>query len=187
MNEHTPDSTRQEPLSTENPASAGGWPSVWRRWRVPVLLTLLFATAAVWMTRGGGPVPESRIAWGHDWDAAVAEAGETGRPILVLATADWCPPCRDLKRGPLQRDAVVAAIAAGFIPVKADVTDDNAPGYGLAQRFDVKYLPTMLIVDAAGQRLLQTSGYVGDDDLLRFLADGRDRAFAQGGSVSTRR
>jgi len=152
----------------------------WQRWRLPVLLIVLFSVALVWAWRGDGPLPESRIDWRQDWSAAADEARQAGRPMLVFATADWCPPCRSLKRGPLQRDEVVDQIETRFVPVKADVTREGGPGMSIASRFDVPYLPTFLVVDPAGNELGRVTGYLGDDELLAWLGTAARAAMAPG-------
>lgn len=34
---------------------------------------------------------------GHDYSTAFREAERTGRPLVVLIGADWCPGCRQMK------------------------------------------------------------------------------------------
>lgn len=36
-------------------------------------------------------------AGGHDYAAAFKETEQTGRPLVVLIGADWCPGCRQMK------------------------------------------------------------------------------------------
>jgi thiol-disulfide isomerase/thioredoxin len=36
-------------------------------------------------------------AGGIDYDAAYRQTTETGRPLVVLVGADWCPGCRQMK------------------------------------------------------------------------------------------
>ncbi|MEX0678915.1 MAG: thioredoxin family protein [Pirellulales bacterium] len=36
-------------------------------------------------------------AGGHDYATAFKETEETGRPLVVLIGADWCPGCRTMK------------------------------------------------------------------------------------------
>lgn len=48
---------------------------------------------------------------------AEAQSAENGKPILILATADWCPPCQSLKRGALTDPEVVKLINEHTIPV----------------------------------------------------------------------
>ena len=33
----------------------------------------------------------------HDYAKAYQETAETGRPLVVLIGADWCPGCRQMK------------------------------------------------------------------------------------------
>ena len=40
-------------------------------------------------------------AGAQTYDDAYKDAEKTGRPILVLVGADWCPACQTLKHGPI--------------------------------------------------------------------------------------
>ena len=33
----------------------------------------------------------------HDYDTAFQQTTETGRPLVILVGADWCPGCRQMK------------------------------------------------------------------------------------------
>ncbi|MHC4102836.1 MAG: thioredoxin family protein [Planctomycetota bacterium] len=44
-----------------------------------------------------------RGKWLHDLDEGLAAGAASGKPVLVLYTADWCPPCRGLQRPQDQR------------------------------------------------------------------------------------
>ncbi len=51
---------------------------------IPLTLSLLLQAAAL-------------TASGHDYATAFKETAETGRPLVVLIGADWCPGCRQMK------------------------------------------------------------------------------------------
>ena len=65
---------------------------------------------------------------------ALPEAQETGRPVLVFATADWCGPCQALK--PVLADA--ARTSKGLLRVYCvDVDAEPAVALGAAQESDM--------------------------------------------------
>jgi thiol-disulfide isomerase/thioredoxin len=51
---------------------------------IQVTLNILLQAAAI-------------TAGGHDYATAYREANETGKPLVVLVGADWCPGCRQMK------------------------------------------------------------------------------------------
>ena len=61
------------------------------------------------------------------------QSKSTGKPALVLFTADWCPPCKQLKSETLSDAKVKVAIAASFTPVVVDLSDRDGPNNRVAQ------------------------------------------------------
>ncbi|MFK7759902.1 MAG: thioredoxin family protein [Phycisphaerales bacterium] len=49
--------------------------------------------------------------------AAQEQSETTGKPMLVLVTADWCPPCQALKKGALTDDSVTQWVKENMVPV----------------------------------------------------------------------
>jgi thiol:disulfide interchange protein len=111
--------------------------------------------------------PQSSINWRTDLDAAVAEARSTGRLVLVDFTADWCPPCIAMKHDVWPDDDVERRIAEGFVPVLIDI-DRN---YEVPDRFGVRGIPTVLVLDGSGEVLRQGSFFTASS-MVRFLEEG---------------
>ena len=115
------------------------------RWIKPVTLVivlgLLGAGIATWTAR----MPGHR--WERDIAAGFNKARDDGMPVFVFFTADWCPPCRQLKQGVLHDPDVMDGLEENYVLVKVDLTDRNSPDNGLAQQFRVAGIPTIILFD----------------------------------------
>ncbi|MBP7146986.1 MAG: thioredoxin family protein [Acidobacteria bacterium] len=136
------------------------------RW---VLWALLVGSVLVapWILWNCGTGEASAVPWRTDFGAAIDEARESGKPVLVGFTAAWCPPCKVMKRE-VWPDPDVGAAAAGYVPVLIDV---DAPGNAaVTRRYGVRGIPTILILDAEG-RVLREGGFMSRADMIEFLAN----------------
>ncbi len=137
----------------------------------PWLILFLVAAAAATpflMARGKG---SDLVKWRNDFDAAKAEAKSTGRPIFIDFTADWCPPCKAMKREVFAKENVAGTLNEKCIPVKIDLTDRASPGGVVARQYNVSAIPTLILADAEGKVLRTHVGGIGPDLFLQWLAE----------------
>src|SRR5690349_9331966 len=74
-----------------------------RRLVVAMVVSAIFAMARSHLS------PKEAMAaagWMNNWDQAVEQCRATGKPALVLFTADWCPSCRQFESEVLSQDEV---------------------------------------------------------------------------------
>ncbi len=90
---------------------------------------------------------------------------QTGKPMLVLATADYCPPCQKLKRSTLTNPIVMDWILENTIPV---YLEDGENGDEIGSLGVRSYPTTMLIQD--GQILTSLQGALGADSYVSKLS-----------------
>jgi thiol:disulfide interchange protein len=114
----------------------------------------------------GVAAPASAVAWRTAFDAARAESAQTGKPILVDFTAAWCPPCQVMKHEVWPDADVAGAVNARFIPLLMDVDDPH--GAEVAQKYGIRDIPTILVLDATGQ-VLRVGSFMSAGDMLGFL------------------
>jgi len=83
---------------------------------------------ALVLALGAAPAPDELgdVHWGRDFETARAEAGRSGRPMLVLfQEVPGCRTCVDFGNGPMSHPLIVEAIETEFVPV---VVFNNRPG-----------------------------------------------------------
>ena len=116
-----------------------------------IVLALLGAGIATWTASAGD-------GWEHDLDAGLDDAYENGKPVFAFFTADWCPPCRVLKRGVLRDADVMAGLHDNYVLVKVDLTKRRDPEAGVAQEFSVRGIPTVILMDSSGVEFDRMTG-----------------------------
>src|SRR5688500_10856746 len=67
------------------------------------------------------------------WNDAVRHSLSSGKPALVLFTADWCPGCRWFEDA-LAEPKVRSYMNSRFTPIKVDLTQPDSPNETLAKQ-----------------------------------------------------
>lgn len=114
---------------------------------------------------------EARITSSEDFDRTVARLGESGGPILVSFTADWCTVCKSNQA--IMAEPTVSRLLAGIPVIVADVTAQSGGEQALMKRFGIIGPPTMFILDSrgmekSGSRLV---GPITAEEISKRLAD----------------
>lgn len=132
------------PIQTSKPGFSIGW-------AVAVLLVIV-AWAGAYAWRGG----DEKVVipgWADGMPAGMQASQESDKPMALLFTAGWCPPCKSLKRGPLAQREVDEALRADYVPVLIDLTDQSPsnPNMAVAMRYEIEFLPTVVITTPEGE------------------------------------
>jgi thiol:disulfide interchange protein DsbD len=117
-------------------------------------LAIILAPALFWWLGVFTPPPTAeKIAWVKYSQAEVDKAA--GKPKVLLFSADWCAPCRQLKAQTFPDPRVQKAIA-NFVALKADMTTGgDAEAKKAARQFFIRGVPTMVFLDQDGKPLPQ--------------------------------
>ena len=138
--------------------------------------TLLFLVAIAYvqwpMLKGffyrvsGIEAPASSIAWREDFEAATAEAKASDKPVLLVFSASWCPPCNAMKHDVWPDVAVSQVVNSDFVPLYVDV--DNPASASVASRYGISGIPAVLVVNAEGD-VVRRESYMSRATALDFL------------------
>ena len=121
-------------------------------------------------------------AW-RDWDAGLAEARKSGRPVLVDVYTDWCGWCKRMDHDVYSRPEMVDYLSRNWVVVRLNAEAARPVHYqgeatteaGIAQRFRIDSYPTTMLLKPSGDFLVNVPGYLPAPDfktVLRFVAEG---------------
>ncbi len=112
-----------------------------------------------------------------NYSDAQTQAATQGKLVFVLATADWCPPCRSFRGGTLADPAVQDQIASVAVPYKLDVTTNDLPAHDaqLAQKLGVSSIPAIYAIDSNNNILASAVGDMSPTQLASWLSAARTK------------
>jgi protein disulfide-isomerase len=132
-----------------------------------------------------GPLPYDTSANPQrDLAAAMTEARKTGKRVLVVFGANWCPDCRILDKELHSDSKAAELVASRYEVVKVDVGDfdknlDFAKLYGEPIK---KGIPSVVIVTPTNEVVYQTKAgeladarAMGSDGIYEFFKDHADQ------------
>jgi thiol:disulfide interchange protein DsbD len=127
----------------------GGWvdfrTKTGRKLLVRLAATAVAAAAGWWLF---APGPAEPIDWKPYDQAAVDSALESGRPVLIKFTAEWCMSCRIVERTVYKRAGIAGLIQEkNVFAVKADTTARDHPATtALKDRFREPGVPVSILL-----------------------------------------
>ncbi|HRF59725.1 MAG TPA: cytochrome c biogenesis protein CcdA [Fimbriimonadaceae bacterium] len=106
---------------------------------------------------GGEGVPTAiptKIAWQKFTPEAFEAAKQTGKPILIDGTADWCKVCKEIDEAVFKKPAAIVAMR-DVIALKIDLSTGVDPAYDEAVRkqFNIVGLPHIMLFDGSGKEV----------------------------------
>ena len=174
-------------LNALEPASSG-----WQKfWKGIGIIMLIYGAAMIWGAAQGSsdplqPIQPTQIASGTagttqgakklpfvtvttlaELEAALTNAQQRKRPVMLDYYADWCIACLQMQKGAFA-DPRTHQRLTDFQLIKADVTAVNRESEALMDRFELIGPPTILFFTANGTRI-SAADVVGEMDADTFV------------------
>jgi len=152
----------KENLSTQKVSKSKSHPF----WKWFWLTFLVVSLAYAWHSYY---VPSNDVQWANEITSSQMLANDSNKNTLLFFTAQWCVPCRIMKREVFADKEVSNIINSQVIPVMIDV--DNPGSAELIQHFKVRATPTTIVTDAQGKVLDYAVGRVEKKRFLEMLGN----------------
>ncbi len=115
------------------------------------------------------PQLQELVTWSAPATPAPGPGGEVqGKPVLYEFTAEWCAPCKKMKREVFGDRDAAEFINRSFHPVRILDTDESAGAQAVRQQQRVTGFPTLLVMLPAGAPRA-SEGYSNKQETLQFL------------------
>jgi thioredoxin-related protein len=106
------------------------------------LIAFILAPKVLNIIQGPAPTPNI-FADGYSIEQATYQSQTSGKPMLILVTADWCPPCQALKKGALSDEKVTNWVKNNMVPVYLE----ESANPDQIRMLPVNAYPTTLIIN----------------------------------------
>ena len=159
-NEDQPQSPDQtEPPNCPTCSCTGHW-----RWFIIAAIAILIIVMFTNRFSSQSEPDTPSIIWGHDYQAALQQAKDQNKPLLLAFHASWCPPCREMKRTTYHNSEVID-FSESFVRVIIDFdTQDN-----LVNQYNIQGIPAYVILNSDGTTIKSFGGYYTPADFLAKL------------------
>lgn len=137
----------------------------YRHFMLPALALLAAITFTVSARGQGKEMPRSSIAFTEGKAKQVfRQAAQKGQYVFADLQASWCGPCKALKARVFTDKKVAGFFNTHFVNFSVDIEKGEGPD--LAKKWKVEKLPTLLILDAKGNIIKKSEGYIDAEHLL---------------------
>ena len=145
-----------------------------------IIISFLGIFLALFLVKALLNVQPKEIANAPDWqtvEAAEKQALDQNKLIFVDVYEVGCKYCRAMEREVFPDSTVRQVLDAGYIPVKINGKSEelitfngrSVPQVEWAKEYGVYAFPSALIIDTEGNLIKKNTGFMGVDDLRRFL------------------
>ena len=144
----------------------------------PALWGLLLLCGLAWLLPACAAQSPSSAAGAQsywlDYDTVMEKGARSDKPVMLYFRANWCYFCREMEQFVFPQPRVTHRLKNDVLPVRLDVSRHKR----LAEIYQIKHLPTTLILDKHGREVLRARGYMSEERLLaafEYVRDGRYR------------
>lgn len=128
---------------------------------------LTFLVVSLWYAWYSFYAPSNDITWKDDIESAQNLAYNSDKNIMIFFTAEWCSPCRIMKRKVFADNEVMKAINSKVVSVEINIDDPNYEA--LVKQYNIGATPTTIFINPEGKVIDYAVGKVEKTKFLEML------------------
>ena len=145
-----------------------------------IILTVCILTATAALATE--PVNET-LSIEADFNTATAKSKQLSKAQVLIFSAKWCAPCIKMKENTLTDAAVVRFLNDNTINTVVDI--DTREGFRLMSEFEVKELPSVIILDENGTEIARKKEFLSSTAMLKFVASATTNVTSKKANIDT--
>jgi thiol:disulfide interchange protein len=118
---------------------------------------LAFTAVCLAIPAFAGDFPKGSPKFEDSYRKVMADAKKSGKPVVLVFSASWCPPCQSMKNE-VYPSKEVQAFHDQFEWAYIDIEDGDNSNEKAAETFGVSGIPHIQFVDAEGKPLEKQVG-----------------------------
>jgi protein disulfide-isomerase len=128
---------------------------------------LTFLVVSLWYAWYSFYAPSNTITWESNIESAKKLANNSDKNIMIFYTAEWCSPCRIMKRQVFADNEVKKAIDAKVVPVEININDPN--NEQLVKQYNIGATPTTIFINPQGKVIDYAVGKIEKTKFLEMI------------------
>ena len=114
------------------------------------ILSILATVAALVVSAEASDFPKGSPKFVTSYRQALSKAEKEGKPLVIVFSAAWCPPCQQMKKN-VYPSAEVSALHDKFVWAYLDV--DESGNSKAAEKYGVNGIPHIEFLDKSGKSI----------------------------------
>lgn len=114
--------------------------------------------------------------FGGSFEELQAKAKAANKPYLLYFYTVWCGPCKNMEKYTFPNKELANYMKDNAFAFKSDAESIMGDGIELAQKYDARFYPTLLIMSPTGEVLKKLNGYQTAEVLLEEIKKARKAA-----------
>ena len=99
---------------------------------------------------------------------AIDRAAAEGKLVFIDFWADYCSPCKLMEKYTFTDPSVIDKMNSSYVPVRINI--ETFDGYDLKAQYNVKLLPTIIVLNSKGKLVARFEESMSGSKLLAVLA-----------------